>query len=64
MELSSLVRQNACKCRDIYSGQPEKLFLPPPLKFSPVFVDFPVLYFGQKSPPGGGEWPEYISLCK
>ena len=26
--------------RGIYSGQPEKFFPPPPLKFFPVFVDF------------------------
>ena len=35
----------------IFSGQPEKFF--------------PVFQFGEKftPPPGGGEWPEYISLC-
>ena len=28
------------KNRGTYSGQPEKFFPPPPLKFFPVFVDF------------------------
>ena len=37
-------------------------FPPFSFPFFKSFKFFPVFHFGQKSPPGGGGWPEYISL--